>query len=376
MAIGTQIREHDRHWAWKFVFRLALSISCIITIGMLAYLNAPSTASYSDSTGLTSTAWTFIPLGLSVVWSCVSIPILFARKRPVHPGFNVAFDLILSLGLGIAAGIVTTLAVLNMSQVSDDSGSYFDDYSYYGYGSPVAGGAGYSGPPGYSIYNDINNSRPYVYTTTTGQSQTRTPSSADYQCPAYDTCADQNAAAVKLSYVYRVMLAAGVFLCIATILQFILFVWACVDCHAYNRSAVYDHRARDIAEKMIADMRIRGELPPVASTAYEQHTQHTQQAVPLMQGAPMPSPMFNPGYTTYRSNEITPVGSPRPDVPAMSSGAGYHAVQQRPSSDQIPDERTQVPSMSPAISRPASSKGKQPQMQQTHTTYYGGNNYL
>jgi len=37
--------------------------------------------------------WTFIILGLSVIWNIPKLAILPARNRPIHPGTNVGCDL-------------------------------------------------------------------------------------------------------------------------------------------------------------------------------------------------------------------------------------------------------------------------------------------
>ncbi|KAB8576199.1 hypothetical protein FH972_025727 [Carpinus fangiana] len=263
MTVLTQIREADRHWAWKFALRVALVVFCIIPIGMMIWLLAsPNLA--RDSTIGYGAGFFFIPLGLAIIWAVVDVGVLFGRKRPAHPGFSVGFDLVLFIAFAIAGAAFASLAIITLQDVayySDSSSST----SYYGYdyysGSTPVGSDGYSGYGNSTIAYDIQNNLPYTYVSTSDTSSIRHPGDADYNCPDWDSCADQAASTSLLRRTLNVALAAAIFLCIDALIEFVLFVWGCVDCHAYNRNAVYNHRARDLAEKMISDMREKAPQP-------------------------------------------------------------------------------------------------------------------
>ncbi|KAK4938691.1 hypothetical protein LTR28_009546 [Elasticomyces elasticus] len=89
------------------------------------------------------------------------------------------------------------------------------------------------------------------------------PPHSNNPCPAFNSCAEQ---ATFLDFMHRrsiVQIVGCAFLDLPIFLHFALFVWACVDMHRLNRKRSKAVTARSIAEEIIAEMRARGELPPV-----------------------------------------------------------------------------------------------------------------
>lgn len=177
----TVIREDDPTYLWKFVLRLLSIIVAIVGIGTTAWVLTSSTAPAASTLkpdaeapkygyevdSSTFLPWQFIALGLSAIWNIVNIVTLLARNRALHPGANVACDLLLWLGLFF------TGAIAFLGSANYYTNYVRGDYSYYDYG-PYGGGT-------------YSNGTSYQYTAT----GTRIPGPADTQCGGFTTCEAQ-----------------------------------------------------------------------------------------------------------------------------------------------------------------------------------------
>lgn len=137
----TSFRERDPPFLWKIVLR-GLSIPlAIVSIGTLAWAfsnhvrrssdDDSGTDSYGEESeygedGLMwSLPWSFISLGLSVIWNFANLLTIWVRDgRGIHPGANVGCDLFLWLAF-LVTGIVATFGALDELFWYDDS--YYND---------------------------------------------------------------------------------------------------------------------------------------------------------------------------------------------------------------------------------------------------------
>lgn len=73
--------------------------------------------------------WSFIALGLSVIWNLANLAVLLSRNRPIHPGANVGCDLVLWLGLLVTgpAAVVGAISYFNYYPGEYDNGNNPDD---------------------------------------------------------------------------------------------------------------------------------------------------------------------------------------------------------------------------------------------------------
>ena len=149
-----EIHADDPTYLWKVILRTLALLFAFVGIGTIAWALAyqpipslaPSTSSSSsysndysyDYYGVYDNdifllPWSFISLGLSVIWNIANIIVLFSRNRPIHPGANVGCDLVLWLSFAVT-GSFATIGIL------DYLGPYPGDDFYEGYY-----GGGYGG---------------------------------------------------------------------------------------------------------------------------------------------------------------------------------------------------------------------------------------
>ncbi len=168
----------DATFIWKPILRLLAILLAIIGIGttawaIISHVHGPdadslSSDDYTDDyyyTGFGFLPWQFIPLGLSILWNVANIVTLLVRNRAIHPGANVACDLLLWLGLLFTGGIASFGASNYLYFYA-----YDDDYGYYG-GSAYGGGT-------------YSNGTQYEYTA----NGTAVPVT-NSQCDGFTTCA-------------------------------------------------------------------------------------------------------------------------------------------------------------------------------------------
>ncbi|MCJ1401000.1 hypothetical protein MMC11_004212 [Xylographa trunciseda] len=247
MASGNTFRAalHDgeRYWAWKLALRATAIVFALVSVGCFAWASSPANESLSNF--FYFVPWEFIPLGVSIIWNVANVIVLFARKRPIHPGANVGMDLVLWLGL-LAASLSAVVAVLQEVQWTSN---YFEfsDINSLNYIQLPNGTYGYVD----GHYTEAPNGTEYYVTG---------DSSDPVACGGYYDC-DLQSRHVNRHHTLGIVEAVGVaFSFVVLLLHFTLFVWACVDTHR-RRSRKLDKRAHKIAQNIIAEMTQRGTLP-------------------------------------------------------------------------------------------------------------------
>lgn len=139
----------DATFLWKPILRFLAILLAIVGIGttawvMVSHLHKPISTTdpygsddydydYQDFYPTVYLPWQFITLGLSILWNIANIITLLARNRAIHPGANVACDLILWLGLLITGGFATLGSVTYIYYSPDDD--YYDGDLGYGGGT-------------------------------------------------------------------------------------------------------------------------------------------------------------------------------------------------------------------------------------------------
>ena len=178
----------DTTFLWKPILRFLAILLAIVGIGTTAWAltshvhrpddETDSGGSYSsdydyDDTYFYLLPWQFIPLGLSILWNVANISTLLARNRAIHPGANVACDLLLWLGLLVTGGFAALGVAAYLAY------NAYDDYTYDS-GSPYGGGT-------------YSNGTQYEYT-----ANGTTVAVANSQCDGFSTCAarDQYVSAI------------------------------------------------------------------------------------------------------------------------------------------------------------------------------------
>ena len=134
----------DATFLWKPILRFLAILLAIVGIGttawvMISRLHRPTSTTnpdysddyysygYDDFNTVVFLPWQFITLGLSILWNIANITTLLVRNRAIHPGANVACDLLLWLGLLVTGGFATLGSVNYFYYYPDDN-----DYSYDG----------------------------------------------------------------------------------------------------------------------------------------------------------------------------------------------------------------------------------------------------
>ena len=261
-------------WPWKFGLRVILLVIAVIGIGCIAWAVKKSEQGADDYDFYEDETWS-IPWGLitvrslnykleglvlttqlslSFIWSAICILVLLIRKRPTHPGIAVGLDLILWIALIMTALLAAVAAVGTSSFGADGSIQDYDSGDgYY-----------YLAPNGTWVYNTTSSSSYYspYYDNMYGEYK------RDCQ-PAFNSCAEQDALVNQLwherNHLAGVEWTGVACQAAAVILHFALFVWACCDTHARN-SRRTRKQAEGIAEKIILDLRDRGQILPAQGT--------------------------------------------------------------------------------------------------------------
>ena len=129
----TALYADDPTFLWKAILRSFAILLALVGIGTTAW--AISNPSLTTNSNYSSTPddydyglqdfitlpWTFITLGLSIIWNITNLAVLSIRKRAIHPGANVACDLVLWLALS-TTGAFAVIGAAN----------YIGFYPYYG----------------------------------------------------------------------------------------------------------------------------------------------------------------------------------------------------------------------------------------------------
>lgn len=99
------LRAHDPTYLWKIILRSLSILLSLISIIIFAWAMAynpdlPEGHSSYSSYITIGLCWSFITLGISILWSCANIIVVLVRKgRYIHPVANVVVDLLLWLAL-------------------------------------------------------------------------------------------------------------------------------------------------------------------------------------------------------------------------------------------------------------------------------------
>lgn len=165
------LHEHDPTYIWKLLLRAFALPFALIAIGTtawaLAYQPTPSLTSPQPNYLIYTNflfAWILIAVPLSLLWNLANILTLLIRHAWIHPGANVACDLLLWLGL-LVTGIFATIGALNL----------FPEYN------PAVSGDS-PDAAGYNQYTSTNGS---VYTTYPNGTLSDQPPPP---CPAFTSC--------------------------------------------------------------------------------------------------------------------------------------------------------------------------------------------
>lgn len=234
------IYAEDPKFLWKYVLRSLAIILAIISIGLIgwslahqvvspnnniydnyAYAYAYAYYDWSYSNDIWFLPWEFITLGLSITWNLANILVLLIRNRPIHPGANVACDLLLWLGL-IVTGTFATVGA--------------EDYFWWHTNE-------YENEGNLATESYGNGSSYFIFPNGT-VSNTSTPSSS--LCEGFTSCAAQDSynSAVNRKGVIIAVGAAMSF--IVLLMHFALFVSAC----RYTSARRLNTKATMIAERM------------------------------------------------------------------------------------------------------------------------------
>ncbi|KAL2037965.1 hypothetical protein N7G274_009184 [Stereocaulon virgatum] len=120
----TAISMDDPTYLWKLILRILSILFGLTAIGLMAWalthdINTFNYYAYDYSSNRYWLPWILLPLGPSVVWNTANVATLLLKNRPLHPGANVALDLILWL----AFLVTTTFATIG--------GALYVDSLYY-----------------------------------------------------------------------------------------------------------------------------------------------------------------------------------------------------------------------------------------------------
>ena len=130
----TALYADDRYFLWKAILRFLAILCALVGIATIAWAlthriippesqnETDSNTSYNDYSNdgdyagepydFASLPWSFITLGLSILWNAANLLVLSFRNKPIHPGANVGCDLVLWLGL-IVTGLAALAGMLN-----------------------------------------------------------------------------------------------------------------------------------------------------------------------------------------------------------------------------------------------------------------------
>ncbi|KAL1799415.1 hypothetical protein ACET3X_003452 [Alternaria dauci] len=283
LSFNDKLNAGDRYWKFKFGLGAVAIITGLVGIGCFAYLMTTDISTNNDYyyyMGYNSFAvWpALITWSISVTFVALCMIVFLVRKRPVHPGVRVSMDLLLWL-----AFIVTAMfALFALRDVLD--------YGLYG------GPDGYSYGSGGGDYVLASNGT-WVWE----QDTSYVNSARDCDYYGFQNCEEQDAYVNKLwaekGQRSNTTLTGVVCQFFGLVIHFALFVWACVDCHRYNRSKV-SKDAEKIAANIVQTMITSGAIVPPPGQAHTK-PQPGQvmyyQMPPNQQGYPMQPPYMQQG---------------------------------------------------------------------------------
>jgi hypothetical protein len=265
LNLNAKLNDADRYWKFKAALQAAAIIIGLIGIGTIGWCVSTTPMNDSLTYGYDEywTLWpSLITFSVSIIWCAACILGLIVRKRPLHPGLRVALDLLLWLSFLVTAlfAMVSLTELLQWGEYGNLDGSY----------------GGYSSS--YGDYELQSNGTWVWETTRTSDSDSDSTSytrscdrSSSYYGYGFRDCAEQDAYVNKLwqekPHRQSVELTGVVCQFFGLVLHFALFVWACVDCHRYNRSKVTKD-AEKIAANIVQTMITNGAVIPPPGQAH------------------------------------------------------------------------------------------------------------
>ena len=268
-----EIYSQDPKFLWKYILRSLAIVLAIISIGLIGWSITHQVFvddiydtydygyyywSYNDIWVL---PWEFITLGLSIIWNITNILVLLIRNSPIHPGANVACDLLLWLGF-IATGTLATA----------DAERYFWFY-----------------PGDYDMFTEDTLTQTYANGSTYSilpDGALGNPTSTSTLCEAFTSCAAQQ------SYINRkgiITLVGAVISFIVLLMHFALFISACRYTNARRVNAKAAVIAERIANEKVMSSRRDAGREGNPNAAFVPINEPVEQQAPLDYGMP-PAP--------------------------------------------------------------------------------------
>ncbi|KAL6703889.1 hypothetical protein ACN47E_008925 [Coniothyrium glycines] len=262
-SYNDKLNASDRYWKFKLGLATVLIITGLIGVGCFGWIissNPANTYSYYGYDSYWSTWPSFVTWAVSIIWCSICIATFLTRKRPVHPGVRVAIDLLLWLGFIVTVmfAVLALLELLDWGHYGDISDGIYSSSSSSNQGDYVL---------------QSNNTWVWEQDSSyiTIARSCNSTSSYYSDLPDFKNCEEQDAFINKLwqskGHRASVMTTGVVCQCFGLLLHFILFVWACVDTHRYNRSKI-SKDAEKLAAGIVQTMIQNGAVVPPPGQAH------------------------------------------------------------------------------------------------------------
>ncbi|PVI00877.1 hypothetical protein DM02DRAFT_490398, partial [Periconia macrospinosa] len=305
-----KLNAGDRGWKWKIGMRAIIVLVSFIGLGCAAWIvaNFTSQARYRyfdmDNWDYDIFPWVLITFSISIVWGAVCGLVFLMKKShaPVHPGAQVAVDLILWLSY-IGTALCAVAGALSVSQLGNDGtigGSYWssgsDRWDYHQSNNSWV----YNASSSYDRYSSSSSSSNGRSCNGSSSSSSSYRYSSYYGEYPFANCQDLDEYVNTLWQTkgarFNSELTATVCQFIALLLHFVLFVWACVDTHRRRRGKVgkdAEKLAAEIVQKMITNGAIipppgQAHVRPMAPPQQQFYPQQYPQYQQYQQFAPQP----------------------------------------------------------------------------------------
>jgi hypothetical protein len=326
-TLNAKLNNADRYWKFKAALQAIAIITGLIGVGTIGWC-VSTTPINDDLTYGYDEYWTLWPslitFAVSIIWCAACILGLIVRKRPVHPGLRVSIDLLLWLGFLVTAlfAMVSLMELLQWGEGGMNNYGYSSSYGDY----ELQANGTWVWETSRSSSSDSDSDSTTSYT----RPCDRNSSSYSFS-DTFSNCAEQDAYINKLwqAKPHRASVETTGIVCqfFGLVLHFALFVWACVDCHRYNRSKISkdaEKMAANIVQTMITNGAIipppgQAHMRPVApwghqQMGYYQLPPQQGQAYPMMAMHPQSNPMGPPGQQQYHM----PQGGMAPAAPGVA----------------------------------------------------------
>lgn len=328
--LNDKLNNVDRYWKFKGAIQLVAIIIGLIGIGTIGW--CVSTTPFNDNlTYGWDEYWTLWPslvtFAVSVIWCAACILFLVVKKRGIHPGLRVALELLLWLSFIVTAlfAMVSLFEIRQWGEYGDLSSSSYSYSSSYGGYELQPNNTWVWEPPkdtssssnNYPYGDDSTSTISTTYTRPCDRNSSSTYSS--YSSSYFSSCAEQDAYVNKLwaekPHRESVELTGVVCQWFLMVLHFTLFVWACVDCHRYNRSKT-SKDAEKIAANIVQTMITNGAIVPPPGQA------HLRPMAPWGNNQQMGYYQLPQQGQAYPMMNMYPQGQQQQYQPQMSGAAG------------------------------------------------------